>query len=395
MKSGLSGNRVSYLLLSIAFLIPLARVYWPGGSGLDVTGHPIGRDFINLWAAPQLAFSGRLSFLFDLHAYQVAIGEMFGHPLPDHIWSYPPTALLISWPLTLMPYFGALAVWTFGTFAVFAAIVVSQVPPERRCFALLSLALAPACLINSIGGQNGFLTAALLIGAVLSLDRRPILAGFLFGLLTFKPHLGLAVPFALLALGAWRVVIAAFVTTVLFVAASVAVLGAEVWPRFLVETGSYQLIIISNFEGFYTYMMASVLAAGRTFGLSYQAALAVQIAVAVVVLASACWAIRQTADPVCRVAVLATATPLVTPYAFNYDLTAVAAVLVWRLVGVFPSDRKWDFTCLLAWLAPTAMMPLNALGLGLTPFLQGAIFWMVIASIRSETGTSRDPAPAS
>ena len=94
-------------------------------------------------------------------------------------------------------------------------------------------------------------------------------------------------------------------------------------------------------------------------------------------------------------AILATATPLVTPYAFKYDLTAVAAVLVWRLVGVFSSDRKWDLTCLLAWLAPTAMMPWNFLGLGLTPFVQGAIFWMVVATIRSETATSRDPAPAS
>ncbi len=394
MQSSFAGNRASYLILSVALLIPLARFYWPAGDGLDVTGHPVGRDFINMWVAPQLAFGGALSDLFDLQAYHTAIGRLFGHSLPFHNWSYPPTTLLISWPLTLLSYFWALAFWTLGAFAVFAAIVLSQVAPEQRRFALLALSLAPACLINTIGGQNGFLTAALMIGAVLSIDRRPILAGFLFGILTFKPHLGLVVPFALLALGAWRVIIVAFITAILFAAASIAVLGVDAWQLFFRETGSYQLVIITSFDGFYTCMMASVLAAARTFGLSYQAALAIQIAVAVFVLVTACWAIRQTSDPVWRIAILATATPLVTPYAFNYDLTAVAAVLVWRLAGVLPSDRRWDFTCLLAWLAPTAMMPLNVVGLGLTPFLQGAIFWMVVATIRSETATSRDPAPA-
>ena len=43
------------------------------------------------------------------------------------------------------------------------------------------LALAcPAVLINVGHGQNGFLTAALLGGALVLLDRRPIVAGILF-----------------------------------------------------------------------------------------------------------------------------------------------------------------------------------------------------------------------
>ncbi len=47
----------------------------------------------------------------------------------------------------------------------------------------LLLALAfPAVLINVGHGQNGFLTAALLGGALVVLDRRPLFAGILFGL---------------------------------------------------------------------------------------------------------------------------------------------------------------------------------------------------------------------
>ena len=51
------------------------------------------------------------------------------------------------------------------------------------------------------------------------------------------------------------------------------------------------------------------------------------------VLAVAVWAVRRTADPARRVFVLVSATVLVTPYAFNYDLPALSAVILWQLCG--------------------------------------------------------------
>ena len=73
------------------------------------------------------------------------------------------------------PTSGRWPIWTVGLFAIFAAIVLAEVEPARRRQALLLLALTPACLINIIGGQNGFLSAALFLGGVLNIDRRPIL----------------------------------------------------------------------------------------------------------------------------------------------------------------------------------------------------------------------------
>ena len=60
----------------------------------------------------------------------------------------------------------------------------------------------PAVLINIGHGQNGLLTAALLGGALAMLDRRPIVAGILFGLLAYKPQFGLMIPLVLAASGA-------------------------------------------------------------------------------------------------------------------------------------------------------------------------------------------------
>lgn len=378
--------------LGLAAILPIVlQFYWPASGGLDVTGHPIGRDFINNWVGPRLAFGGELAILTDLKAYAEAIGRVFGTPLPFHNWSYPPFALLMLWPFAQLPYFWALAAWTILLFAAFAAVTLSRVIPSERPRALLLLLVAPACLINTVGGQNGFLTGALLVGGLLSLERRPWLAGVLFGLLTYKPHLGLVLPFVLLALGAWRTIASACLTALALVAVSVATFGIEPWYEHLTTVRSFLLAILLRFEGFFPCMMASVYAGARSFGLPDRAAWAIQAAVSVPVLVATVWAVRRTSDPVQRTTLVVCAVPLLTPYAFNYDLTAVAAVIVWRLVG--PSADAVSPRLLAAWLIPVVMMPLNMLGLGIAPVALLAFYLTVLAEIVRGTAASRAPAP--
>ena len=63
---------------------------------------------------------------------------------------------------------------------------------------IATLALAfPAVFVNLGHGHNGFLTAALIGFALLWLDRRPVVAGILFGLLAYKPQFGLMIPLVL------------------------------------------------------------------------------------------------------------------------------------------------------------------------------------------------------
>jgi hypothetical protein len=378
-----------YPALSVALLAPLiAWFYWPAGNGLDVTGHQIGRDFINNWVGPQLAFHGQMATLFDLDAYHAALGRLYGHPLPFHNWGYPLFTLPAFWPLAQLPYFLALALWTAGLFALFAGVTLSQVERRQRAYALFALMLAPACLINAIGGQNGFLSAALLLGGMLSLDRRPVLAGILFGLLTFKPHLGLVLPFVLLTLGAWRVITSATVTAIVLVAVTIPLFGIEPWRQYLEVTGSYQAALLDRFQGFYTFMMASVFAGARTLGLSYTAAMGIQVAVAIPIIGATCWAVRRTADPCRRAMLVACATVLVSPYAFNYDLTAVSAGLVWMLAGRLPLRAEFGAIYLLAWLAPAAMMYFNMAGLGIVPLALLALYGVVLRDAVSEPATS-------
>jgi hypothetical protein len=369
MRSDNSRDRLLLLVASIALMLPVLRFYWPAGGGLDVVGYPLGRDFINVWSGPQVAFGDNVSALFDLRGYHEAIGRLFGTPLPFHNWGYPLFTLPAFWPLAQLPYFWALTLWTAGLFAVFAAIVLAEINPARRAQALLLLVLTPACLINTIGGQNGFLSAALFLGGVLNIDRRPILSGVLIGLLTFKPHLGVVLPFALVALGAWRVIASAAVTALALFGIATAMFGLDAWRDYFAAVGPYQTELLRQFEGFYTTMMVSVLASARQLGLPYPVALGLQVIVSTGAIALACWAVRRIADPCARAFLLAAATLLATPYAFNYDMTALGAALVWIMIGRLPYRAEAGPIYILAWLAPPATMMLALYGSGLAPLI--------------------------
>ena len=369
--------------LSLVLAAPLAwRLYWPAANGLDVTGHQIGRDFINAWAGPQLAFSDRIALLFDFANYPAAISALFGAPLPDHAWSYPLFCLLLFWPFAQLPYFVALALWTFGFCAAFIAMTLSQIDRAMRPLALVMLVLAPATLINALSGQNGCLTACLLIGGILLVDRRPVVAGILFGLLTYKPQLGLAVPFILLALGAWRTIAAATVTTILLVAASVAVFGLEPWRSYFGQTTALQVSVLQHVNDFGTAMVTSAMvSAGRAFGVSLQTGLAVQIAIAVPVIAIAAWAVRQTSDPAKRAMVLVAATLLATPYSMVYDFPALTAVIAWRLFGPRPLGAVPAAILFAAWLLPLGAIYLSVNGLSVAPLVMVGVFAIAVRDV--------------
>jgi len=89
------------------------------------------------------------------------------------------------------------------TLPAYIAAVRSIVGERAGIFVALG---SPAALWNFTAGQNGFLTAALIGGALVLMQRRPWLAGVCLGLLSYKPQFGLLFPVALVAAAQWRVI---------------------------------------------------------------------------------------------------------------------------------------------------------------------------------------------
>src|SRR5690606_17631500 len=144
---------------------------------------------------------------------------------------------LLAAPLALLPYSLALLVWQGGTLVLYlltvrAIIARYGVIPTNGLWWLLALGF-PAVFVNLGPGQNGFLSTALLALALLTLDRRPLLAGVFFGLLAYKPQLGPMIPLVLLATGRWRTIGAAVATVAALAGAVTVFLGVEVWQAFL------------------------------------------------------------------------------------------------------------------------------------------------------------------
>src|SRR4029077_4619478 len=147
-------------------------------------GAALPSDFLSFWSAGHLALEGRASAAYDFAALRAVEAQNVGVPFDGFFsWFYAPIFLLVTAPLASLPYVWAFWVWAAGTLLVYLAAIRAIVPRPIA----LALALAwPPAILNFLDGQTGFLTAGLLGGALVCLESRPVAAGMLLGLLTFK-----------------------------------------------------------------------------------------------------------------------------------------------------------------------------------------------------------------
>jgi hypothetical protein len=295
---------------------------------------PFGDDFINYWSGAYLAWHGRAPEIYNWNAFHAFESSVAAGTIDFYHYGYPPVLLVLTAPLALIPYVPALFAWLIAGWLSFYAALRAALPD--RSALLLALA-TPAVFINAVGGQNGTWSAAFLGGGLAVLNRRPILAGVLFGLLTYKPQLGILLPLTLLAGRHFRAFIAAAVTAMALVLASVLLFGSENWPVFFHNAGVLRQVILEDSTGVW-HRMLSVFVAARRLGADVPTAYAAQgvVALAVAVVVAIGWYrdIPQAAKNV----LLVLGTFLATPYLQDYDLVVGAFVVVW-LVELYPANE--------------------------------------------------------
>lgn len=331
--AGVSLTRPAELIcfaLIVAHAVYLVTSYLQGSWIVAPDGGGVPTDFVNVWAAGRLVIEGHSAAAYDWPTHKAMEVAALGHPFDGYFgWHYPPTFLSVAAILALMPYAVAFVVWTFATFPAYLA-AVRGIIGERSGYVLA--AAFPAVLANFITGQNGFLSAALLGTTLLMLVERPILAGVLLGLLSYKPHLGLLFPIVLAASGHWRVFIVAGGVAALMALLSWGAFGTETWTAFFGSIGhTSQAFLSDGWADFAKLQTAFGLV--RTLGGSEPLAWTVQAAVALSAAGaiSALW--RSRADYEIKAAALGAGAMLATPYLYTYDLVVLAVPLafLWRL----------------------------------------------------------------
>jgi hypothetical protein len=308
--------------LAALYLLYFLALYRAGTWIVHGTGLPIYTDFAVWWMGGMQALHGNAAALYDRVEYARIQTALFGPGEAFYLnWpSYPPTFFLVLAPLALLPYTTALITWDAVTLLGCIAIVYLIV--RRQAAIALTLA-APFTAWNFLAAQNGFLTASLLGGSLLFLERRPALAGVFIGCLTYKPQYGILFPAALVAARQWRAIASAAITTALLAGASIAAFGAGAWaafPRgFVVQAGmSLQAAAGSNW-GYLQTMYGLVRNLHGGTGLAWLAQGVAAAALAVIV-----WLVwRSRVCYTLKAATLAAAALLATCYAFAYDMAAI------------------------------------------------------------------------
>lgn len=355
-------GRLQLLPFALLFALLLASAAWLYG-GLDASwsrnppglvnpgGNPIGRDFVAFWSASSLALAGHPAAPYDPTLLSAAERDAVGVPVGFFAWFYPPIFLLLALPLAAMPYLVALGLWLVAPFVAFARLLRRVAPHPLVPVAALIFPGTAQCLIS---GQNGTLSAALVTGGLLNLERRPVVAGLFFGTLSYKPQIAATIFAAVLFGRHWRTLATALATVAALAAASVAALGVAPWIAFLAHAGDARIALETGqlpWERMVTIFAAARLA-GADIGTSYM----LHGIVASAVLAALAHVWRQPAPLALRGTALVLAIPLVTPFAYDYDLVILLPAIAWLLqAGVATGFRRGEIALLvLAWVSPVA-----------------------------------------
>jgi hypothetical protein len=196
-------------------------------------------------------------------------------------------------------------------------------------------------LVNSIIGQNGFLTSAIFMFGTAVLDRRPFLGGAILGAMVIKPQLALLLPVALIAGREWRAIAGGIVSSGALLAGALLILGPAAYQGFLEILPLYTNAMTASRWPWNE--IASPFAFARHIGVAQLPALLIHGAVALLaaLLTWRAWARRCER----RVPILAAATVLIAPYSLTYDGLLLMLPLGWLI-----RDRRQPAAVAAIWL---------------------------------------------
>jgi len=273
----------------------------------------------------KFAASGEAAQIFDHSAFSAAQIALFGREGCAFFtpFVYPPTFLFFTYPLGWLAYLAAFALWILVTLLLYQAAVYAII---RRSTAVVA-AMAPfAVAVNIDFAHNGFITAGLIGLSLVLLERRPWLAGIFLGLLTYKPHIGVLFPLALLASRNWRALASATLATVILGIGAAFAFGPEGWSSFFHALADRQSSLSPDTR--------VPLALHSVFGLLRWAETGARVAwgghlLVAAIVALTVWVVWAKPIPFSlKAAVLCIGSAMISPYILFYDLCILSIAVL-------------------------------------------------------------------
>jgi len=281
-------------------------------------------DYLNYWFAPRAVRAGINPY--DVAAYQHYGLSIFPKAYPPQFnFTYPPHSLFLFWPLSYLPAYVSWVTWSVLSLAFFWVAAKRALPPGLPSFLAV---LTPATVFCLNFGQTSLIAGGLFLLAAGG-------SGVAAGLLTFKPQLGfLAAP--LLLLKGRKPVWIAITTTIVLIILSQLIFGG--WKDFVEHASGYQAGQIFDEEKKNIWYII-----GTTPAMGYgRLGMVIYMLVATIVL------VRNF-----NVWTAATATFLISPYGFHYDMSVVTIGFVILLHSYWNRMSLWQrLVASLVFLAP-------------------------------------------
>jgi hypothetical protein len=300
------------IVLSKAFRF-FEHGFWEAGQATDFAAFHIAAQ--RVWLGDvELAYQFQWFMKMQAEASAGATGFM--------PWTYPPQFALLLSPLALLPGWAAYLLFMAVTLGAYFATLREIAKNNLELVLILTF---PAIAVTIGGGQNGFLTGALIGLTCINVERRPYLSGIALGAMIIKPHLAIAVGAYMLLARRWSVIAAAGLTIILTSLVCTIVFGLSIWGAWLegvresasfLDEGRYPL-----FRMISTYAMLRAAGGSSTIAIWGQAV-------------ATCFALGTLLLSVVRgpssrfalgVAVLTSL--MISPYAYDYDLPIAGVAL--------------------------------------------------------------------
>ena len=378
----------------VIFAVFVGEALWKWGQfTLDLrAGSLPDIDFSVFWLVSHLASEGQALSLYDPTQLNGHLHEVSNLIRGNYGWFYPPSFIWLLLPLATLPYLPAYFTFVGLTLWGFVAVIKKFLPSPSWMW---GLAAFPGLWFNLLDGQNAFMTASLAGLTLYWMDRRWKLSALSLGLLFIKPHLAVLFPLAFLITGKWRILGGATLTAggllgIALLWEGVATLPA--WLHSLEVARSWA----ENGGPSYWKFMPSVFSSLRWLGLSVRLAYLFHGMTALVAVLVTVWVWRECRNPNLRAAVLTSASLLISPYLFYYDLAWLALPLVFLTRdGLHHGWRSWEREILLGvWLCPLLCMALPVvIPLQIGPLFTTSLLWMAVRRARWNSLPTGDVSP--
>ena len=213
--------------------------------------HAPSLDFVSYWSAGRLALAGNPAGAYNdavHYALERTVSTLNEGVQP---FPYPPPFLLMVAPFAMAAFPVGFGIWLIATIGLFVW-AVWRIAPWPWTFCL------PAAHMNTLVGQNGFLTSAIFAGGTALLETQPFLAGAVLGALIIKPQLALMLPVAVIASRNWKAVSGAVISAMGLLLIALAAFGPATYTAFFAYLPGHSQTVATDVP---LYKLASVCAA--------------------------------------------------------------------------------------------------------------------------------------